>query len=240
MTIHIYEQKELLADAIAQWICKDVQRVLQSQKQYTWALSGGSTPKSLYQLLSTDKYKNEIDWSRMQIFWGDERYVPFSDDRNNAKSAFDLMLNKVPIPQENIHVMRTDIPVAQSIAAYEALMKNFFPEPGKSFDLSLLGIGNDGHTLSLFPGSELIEQHGASVAEGYNVEQKTIRITLMPHIVNDSSAIIFMVEGKEKSEVLNEIINGQYNPKRLPAQIIKPVNGNLHWFLDQEAASKLR
>lgn len=239
MEIHVYDNKEKLTTALADWICNDIQRVHQNQEFYSWALSGGETPKSLYKMLAEPAFREKIDWNRIQIFWGDERVVPFTDERNNAKWAFDLMLNHVPIPKENIHIMRTDIEPKFAVDEYRILLKNYFQASEKTFDLALLGIGNDGHTLSIFPGSPLIGRHENWVNTGYNAEQQTFRITLMPDMINQSSAVVFMVEGKNKSKVLNEIINGEKNPNTLPAQLIQPENGNLHWFLDADAAESL-
>lgn len=239
METHIYKNKERMADALAEWICDKINTTLQVKEYFTWALSGGSTPQLLYKKLAEPPYKNKIEWSRIHIFWGDERVVPFTDERNNARMAFNLFLNAVTIPTKNIHVMRTDIEPNFAVDAYRDLMHSFFDNTEKSFDLVLLGIGEDGHTLSLFPGSTIIEEHVHWVNSIYNTDQQMYRITLMPILVNRASSIVFMVEGEKKSKVLHQILQGPYQPKHLPAQIIKPKNGELHWFLDEAVAKNL-
>jgi 6-phosphogluconolactonase len=239
METHIYENKEAMASALANWICEKIASTLQSQEYFSLVLSGGNTPTILYKKLATTAFKDKIDWSRIHVFWGDERVVPYTDKRNNAKMAFDLLLNSVTIPPEHIHIMRTDIEPNFAVDAYQALLHTFFDNKEKSFDLVLLGMGEDGHTLSLFPGSTIIEEHVNWVNSIYNSDQKMYRITLMPLIVNKASSIVFMVDGSKKSEVLQKVINGKYNPVQLPAQIIKPIDGELHWFLDEAAAKNL-
>lgn len=237
--MNIYDSKEKLSEGLASWICDLIKSTLQSQEFFTLALSGGETPQMLYKKLASEEYKEKINWKRVHIFWGDERAVPFDDDRNNAKMAFKNLVSHVDIPQAQVHKMRVDIEPLFSAKDYENVLQTYFGNTQKSFDLILLGIGDDGHTLSLFPGSPIIEETEHWVNAVYNEKQKMYRITLMPSIVNKASHIAFMVTGGNKSEILHSIIEGQYEPNILPAQIIKPENGVLHWFLDKEAAEKL-
>ncbi len=242
MKINIYKNADDLGKNLAEWICDIINKTLQEQEFFTLVLSGGNTPKSLYKKLASEEFKNKINWSRLQIFWGDERAVPFTDERNNAKMAYDTLLDNVTIPKEQIHAMRTDIEPVFAAKEYDKLLKTFFTNTIKSFDLVLLGMGDDGHTLSLFPDSPLIEENSEEewVKSVYNSEQKMYRITLMPLIVNRSAHIAFMVDGSKKATVLKEVIEGTHNPLQLPSQIIQPVSGNLYWFLDKDAAEKLK
>ncbi len=237
MQLHVYKDSKEVIDELAKWIILYINQTLEKQDRFTIALSGGETPKALYQLLATDAYRTKIDWSKMHFFWGDERVVPFTDESNNAKMAFDNLWNKVAVPAENIHKMKTDLQPDVSAIEYEDILHGYFNNSANSFDLVLLGMGKDGHTLSLFPSSPLLNEQQHWVNAVYAEDQKMYRITLMPTLVNKSSSIVFLVTGNEKSKVLKAVLQG--TPDQYPAQLIQPVNGNLHWFLDDKAAAEL-
>ena len=240
MKFHIYKNKEQLAEKLALWICDLIKFTLQTQEYFTLVLSGGETPKILFEKLASPEFKEKINWKRIQIFWGDERCVPFRDERNNAKMAYELLIDRVDIPHTQVHVMRTDIEPSFAAKEYEKMLHHLFDNTYNSFDLILLGMGDDGHTLSLFPNSPLISDENKSwVNEVYNEDQKIYRITLMPSIVNRSSNIVFLIDGRKKSAVLKKVIEGKYMPSELPAQVIKPVTGELNWFLDEDVAKDL-
>ncbi len=240
MKFHIYKDKEELSNELALWLCDLINTTLQNQEFFTLVLSGGETPKSLFKKLASADFKEKINWQKIQLFWGDERVVPLNDERNNAKMAYELLINKVGVPASQVHVMRTDIEPVFAAKEYEKVLHRFFDNTDKSFDLVLLGMGDDGHTLSLFPNSPLINgESGNWVNAVYNQKQEMFRITLMPAIINLASQIVFMIEGKKKSGILHKVIEGEYSPGKLPAQLIKPVPGELHWFLDEDAAQDL-
>ena len=239
MNLHIFDNKEILSDKLAEWMCDLIAGTLEKQEFFSLVLSGGETPKSLYKKLASDEFKNKINWKRVHIFWGDERSVPFDDDRNNAKMAFDILLNQVDIPASQIHIMRTDIQPNFAVDGYRKLLHTFFDSTNHSFDLVLLGMGDDGHTLSLFPGSPIIKEHSNWVNSVFNEQQEMYRITLMPLIVNKSYRIAFIVEGENKAHVLQQVLEGERAPEKLPAQSIVPIEGELHWFLDKAAAMDL-
>lgn len=241
MKFHIYKNKEQLGEKLAEWICDLIRTTLKNQEYFSLVLSGGETPKILFKYLSSAEYKGTIDWKRVQLFWGDERVVPFEDERNNAKMASELLIDKIDIPLGQVHIMRTDIEPVFAAKEYEKILHHSFDNTQKSFDLVLLGIGDDGHTLSLFPETSLLEEKNDNwVRDVYNKAQQMYRITLMPIIVNRSANIAFMVNGIKKAKVLEQVIEGVYNPTLLPAQIIRPRVGELHWFLDEDAASELK
>ena len=240
MKLHIFDNKEKMSDNLAQWICDLIAETLKNQEFFSLVLSGGETPKLLYQKLVSAKYCSQINWNRLNIFWGDERVVPYTDERNNAKMAYDILLDHVGIPAEQIHKMRTDIEISFAVEEYRKLLHTFFDSTAYSFDLVLLGMGDDGHTLSLFPGSHIIDENLQWVNSVYNEKQEMYRITLMPLIVNKAANIAFMVDGTKKASVLQEVLEGKYMPKKLPSQLIKPAQGNLHWFLDEDAAKDLK
>ena len=239
MKLHIFENPEDLSENLAEWICNLVEEKLREQQSFSLVLSGGGTPKTLYEKLASEKFKSRIDWERIRIFWGDERVVPYSDDRNNAKMAFDLLLNHVKVPPSQIHIMRTDLEPNFAVTEYRKMLHSYFDSTHHSFDLVLLGMGDDGHTLSLFPGSQIIEDNYHWVDSVFNEQQEMYRITLMPVIVNKARKIIFMVDGEKKADVLKKVLEGKHQPTELPAQLIKPDPGELHWFLDKAAAKNL-
>jgi 6-phosphogluconolactonase len=239
MKLHIFDNPEILSENLAEWICSLVEETLKEQQSFSLVLSGGGTPKLLYQKLASEKYKNRIDWQRIRIFWGDERAVPFTDERNNAKMAFDLLLNHVNVPASQIHIMRTDIEPNFAVTEYRNMLHTYFDSTQHSFDLVLLGMGDDGHTLSLFPGSAVIEDDYHWVNSVYNEQQEMYRITLMPVLVNKARNVVFMVDGEKKAGVLEKVLEGEYQPSQFPAQLIAPETGELHWFLDKEAAKNL-
>jgi 6-phosphogluconolactonase len=239
MQLHIYKDGEALSEAAAGFVSGCITETLRTKDRFTIALSGGSTPKRLHQLLAHSPFKEQIDWSRMHIFWGDERAVPFEDSRNNAKMAYDTLLDFVPVPPSQVHVMRTDIPPESSALEYEKILHLYFDGTPTSFDLVLLGMGDDGHTLSLFPGTEVIHEESAWTKAFFLKAQDMYRITLTTPIVNRSAHIAFLVEGATKAVALHEVLRGPYNPDKYPSQVIKPV-GELDWFLDEAAAADLK
>jgi 6-phosphogluconolactonase len=262
MQLHVYKDGEALSIAVAKWIADRIGETLKKKDRFTIALSGGSTPQRLHKILAASPYKEQIDWSKLHIFWGDERAVPFEDSRNNAKMAYDTLLNFVPVPASQIHVMRTDIAPEQSAVEYEKILHQYFdtPPPGggdlspsadtgagdssasgsssESFDLVLLGMGDDGHTLSLFPGTEVVHEDKAWATAFFLKAQDMYRITLTKAIVNRSAAVAFLTTGTGKAHALKEVLKGAYNPDLYPSQEIKPT-GELHWFVDEAAAAGL-
>lgn len=240
MELHIAKNIDKLSIAVADWLVQYAAEVLLQQDRFTIALSGGSTPKLLHELLASDAYKNKFDWQKWHVFFGDERFVPFADERNNAKMAFDTLLNHVPIPADHVHIMQTEhISPEDSAVAYEKLLHQYFDGAETSFDLVLLGMGDDGHTLSLFPGSPVVHEAHAWATSLWLPSQDMFRVTLTHAIVNHAAAVAFLAAGSKKTTVLKEVLNGDYNPDVYPSQIIQPLQGQLHWFVDEAAAAEL-
>jgi 6-phosphogluconolactonase len=239
MPLHLYKDPEELSKEVAKWIAGRIADTLKKQDRFTIALSGGSTPKALHKLLAAAPYKEKIDWTKLHVFWGDERAVPFEDERNNAKMAYDTLLNFVPVPASQIHIMRTDIAPEQSAIEYEKILRQYFDPSALSFDLVLLGMGDDGHTLSLFPGTEVVHEETAWVTAFFLQAQDMFRITLTKTIVNRSACVAFLTTGTGKAHALKEVLKGTYNPDLYPSQEIRPVAGELHWFVDEAAAAGL-
>ena len=245
MHLHISKDTTEFSKTVADWMVEYINKTLQKQDRFTLVLSGGGTPKKLNELLASDAYKNKIDWSKIHCFWGDDRFVPFNDECSNAKMAFDTLLNHVPVVKEHIHVMQTEnITPEDSAKAYEAILKEYFPAVdgiSTTFDLVILGMGDDGHALSLFPGkTEVIHETKKLCTSLWLESQDMYRVTLTHPIVNQSAAVAFLVTGSNKVKALHEVLEGEYNPDLYPSQIIKPVNGELHWFLDEAAAAGIK
>ena len=239
MNLIVKKNSDELSREFAIWITDYIDKKLQQQNRFTIVLAGGSTPKKLYHLLSSAAYKNKIDWNKLHFFWGDERYVPFTDERNNARMAFENLLDHVPVRKGQIHVMRTDIEPEVSAIEYENLLRTFFPDTNHSFDLVLLGMGDNAHTLSLFPGYEVVREKINWVKAVYLEEQKMYRITLTAPVVNAAGCVVFLISGAGKADALYHVLSGEYNPNLYPSQIIQPKNDELYWWTDKAAATRL-
>lgn len=239
MELHIEKDTQALSASLAEWINDYIQQVLEKKDRFTFVLSGGSTPKALYALLAQSPYKESIAWEKLHFFWGDERAVPFEDSRNNARMCYDELLDKVPVKAENIHIMRTDITPEESAAEYGQILKTYFDGSETTFDFVLLGMGDDGHTLSLFPGTEVIHEEHALATSFFLQAQDMYRITLTAPVVNRAACVAFLAAGAGKAEVLKQVLQGDKNVDLYPSQIIQPVNGALHWFVDEAAAALL-
>jgi 6-phosphogluconolactonase len=240
MQLHVYNDAPALSVALAEWITGSIESTLATSDRFTWVLTGGSSPKQLYELLAKPPYRERIDWKRVHIFWGDERAVPFTDSRNNAKMTFDHLLYHVPVVPSHIHIMKTDIEPEESAALYEKTLHNYFTEHGNSFDLVLTGMGDDGHTLSLFPHTPVIHEKNAWVKAFYLDAQKMFRITLTALIVNRAKKIAFLTFGEGKAKALAAVLERKGTVDEYPSQIIQPTHGELHCFTDKAAAALLK
>jgi 6-phosphogluconolactonase len=241
MKLHVSKDLDELSDIVAGWIVNYANEVLAKRNRFTIALSGGSTPKKLYQQLASEKYNSKINWKLVHVFWGDERGVAFTDNNNNAKMAFDELLSHLPIPKDQVHMMQTDIDPMDAAANYQNLLHNYFDKQLYTFDLVLLGLGDNSHTLSLFPGyDDIVFEKENWVRAFFLKEQEMERITLTSTVVNAAGRIAFLVTGRDKSEALQQVISGKFDPAVHPAQIIKPLNGELYWFVDVTAASGIQ
>lgn len=252
MKLHVANNLQELSQQAADLMVEHINNTLQKQSKCTIALSGGSTPKPLHELLASDAYRGHIDWSRLHFFWGDERFVPFNDARNNAKMAFDTLLDKVPVKKEHIHIIQTENTTPEeSAAAYQKILHEYFPlvhthhtanvpdnTPFTTFDLMILGMGDNAHTLSLFPHLPVIHEAQKWVTSFYLDEQNMYRVTLTHPVANYAACVLFLVAGKDKAAPLKQVLEGDYNPDVYPSQIIKP-KGELHWFADEAAAADL-
>jgi 6-phosphogluconolactonase len=209
--------------------------------EFTFCLSGGSTPASTYELLAT-RFLNSIDWKGVRFYWGDERCVPSDDPESNYGMANRTMLSKLGLKPEQIFRMRGELPPAAGALDYEKqLQQSFGLGDGEfpKFDLILLGLGDNRHTASLFPGNPAIhEAHRSVVAVDVDAEPRH-RLSLTPPVLNNAGHVMFLAAGQKKAEAVRDIIDGPRDPDRFPAQIVAPTDGEVMWFLDRAAASLL-
>jgi 6-phosphogluconolactonase len=210
--------------------------------RFTVALSGGSTPKSFFSLLAQND-RDRLPWTKMFFFWGDERHVPPNHPESNYRMAFESLLSKVPVPAGNVFRIPTENPDAsQAAAAYEQTLRDFFKSPAGTFprfDLILLGMGPDGHTASLFPGTNALKENARLVVANWVEKFKTDRITLTLPVINHAGAVMFVVSGQDKAAPLKEVLEGTQPPDLYPSKLVRPTNGDLIWLVDQSAASAL-
>ena len=208
--------------------------------RFSVVLSGGSTPKSLYTLLATPGFCNSIRWSQVYLFWGDERCVPLDHPDSNYRMAHEALISKVPIPKENIFRMKGERSPQDAADEYEQELIKYFNLTEATlpcFDLILLGLGEDGHTASLFPGSIALTETKHLVTAPYVEHLKTHRLTLTLPVLNNSAFIFFLVAGINKAPVLREVLQSESDDNDFPAQKIKPQKGKLVWFVDKAAAN---
>jgi len=235
---------EALSTTAATVIIHYIRETLEVKDFFTLVLSGGSTPKNTFTLLaSDDSFRAQIPWESIHFFWGDERHVPPDHQESNYRMANEVMLSRVPVPGENIHRIKSEILDAVKAAEqYEEELNKFFKlKRGQfpRFDCVLLGMGTDGHTASLFPGTEALHEESRLVVATWVEQFQTYRITLTLPVLNNADFTMFIVSGKEKAEMLKEVIEGKEQPTSLPAQLIDPNHGRLLWIVDKGAASQL-
>jgi len=215
--------------------------------RFVVALAGGSTPKALYELLTTPRYAPRIDWSRVHVFWGDERCVPPDDPASNYGMAREALLDHVPVLGSNVHRIRGEDPPSAAATGYEEELRRMFSTPagapleapGACFDLVLLGMGDNGHTASLFPGLTAVRERERWVAGEYVPEVSMWRVTLTPPVINAAADAVFLVSGAGKAAMLQRVLEGPRQPDALPAQAIAPRAGAA-WLVDVAAAAELR
>jgi len=210
------------------------------------ALAGGSTPKMLYSLLASDAYRARVPWEKIHFFWGDERHVPPDHKDSNFRMTQETMLSRVSVPAANVHRIKSENPDARKAAPeYEKELRDFFTAHKllanglPQFDLVLLGMGPDGHTASLFPGTHAVRERERWVAAPWVDKFQTYRITLTPPVINNAAYILFFVSGDEKAETLRAVLEGAEESERYPSQTVRPTNGTLRWLVDRAAARLL-
>lgn len=257
--IQVYNDLEALSREAAKIFSTAAAEALEEEGKCAIALSGGSTPRRLYEILSSEPYRTLIPWDSVHLFWGDERMVPPDHPNSNYRMVYETLLSHIDIPPENIHRMKGELPPEQAAAAYEEELRAYFgtlPDsssspsksgsthsasgnPVPSFTLILAGLGADGHTASLFPGAPALQEEKRWVVHQFVEKLRAFRLTLTPPVFNAAQHLLFLVSGEEKADILDRVLHAPFNPAELPAQIIKPHHGQLTWLVDRQAAKKL-
>jgi len=235
-TIKFFDSLEELNTFAAGKIVEIADASIISRGIFTIALAGGSTPKSLYQLLAADEYKNKVEWSKVFFFFGDERNVLPDSDESNFKMAKENLFSPLSIAASNIERWETELEVPEKIAAGYASKLEMFFRAAPRFDLILLGMGDDGHTASLFPFTEALRETERNAVANPVEKLKTTRLTLTFPVINNARNVVFLVKGADKAETLHTILEAEFEPEKYPAQAVKPVSGELLWLIDREAA----
>ena len=237
--LQIFETAEEISKAGAEIFLKTATDSVIKNGRFTVALNGGSSPATMFKLLAQPPYKEVVPWKETFVFWSDERWVPLTDEASNAKMTFETLLNHVPVPTSHIFPMWSEEEPEDFAKQYEEqLLKHFNYQP-LQFDLILLGMGDDGHTASLFPGTEVLHEQTRLVSAYYLVPQSMYRITLTAPCINAAKKIMFMVYGEKKANALHEVLEGTNNVKKYPSQLIRPTDGEVIWLVDKSAASSL-
>jgi len=242
--IRVYDDAAALCRAAAEHFVKRANEFVMVKGRFNVLLSGGSTPKGMFALLaSEEKLRVSVPWKDIHFFWGDERMVPRDHPDSNFKMANDSLLSKVPIDCDHVHRIVTEIQDTSLVASYyEIELKQYIQvldDGYPRFDLAFLGMGPDGHTASLFPGTNALNEERKWVVNNWVGKFYSWRITVTAPVLNHAAEVVFLVGGKDKAQPLKAILEGPYEPIQLPSQLIRPVNGELVWLMDEKAASLL-
>jgi 6-phosphogluconolactonase len=237
--IRIFNDLEGISQAAAGIFLDAAEEAIDSRGQFSVALAGGNTPRRLYGILASSHYHHQIRWQAVHVFWGDERCVPADDPRSNFRMARETLLDLVPISAQNIHPIQGDQPPKEAAIKYESELRDFFSGQNSSFDLVLLGLGENAHTVSLFPHTSVLTETKRWVSEVYIEELQMSRITLTAPLINTADQVVFLVSGADKAVALQKVLEGTYQPQEYPAQLIHPNGAHPIWLVDKAAGEKM-
>ena len=240
MAIHIFKSAPDLIKALAEYVVQIAVESITARGEFNVVLSGGKSPEVLYKTLALPEYKNRLEWSKVNFFFGDERNVPTNDSQNNANMVRKALFDPLQIEASKIFAVDTSLPPDAAAKNYAARMTSHFRGKELRFDLILLGLGDNAHTASLFPHTDVLNEKSASVQSVFLKEQDVYRITMTAPLINQARHIAFLVYGHAKAEAVQQVLENKYDPEKYPAQLIKPEKGNLQWYLDEEAGSLLK
>ena len=226
--------------ALADYIVAQARQAIAARGRFSLVLSGGSSPKKLYELLASDAYRAQVSWPQVYLFFGDERYVPHDDAQSNFRMANEALLKPLGIAPEHVFAVETALPPAEAAAAYTEVIQEFFGDAAPQFDLVLLGLGDNSHTASLFPHTPVLHASSVGAEAVYVPELQAQRITLTAPLLNQAHALAFLVFGADKAAAVQRVLTGPRNVEEFPAQLIAPAaGGEVRWFLDEAAAAEL-
>lgn len=239
--VRVFDDAESVARAAAGEFVRLSREAVAERGAFSVALSGGTTPRRVYELLASGEYGARVEWPKVHVFFGDERAVPPDHADSNYRMAREALLSHVTIPAENVHRIEGLGDAAANASDYESVVRGFFGDAAwPRFDLVFLGMGDDGHTASLFPETSALAETRAWAAPNWVEKLGAWRITLTAPAVNAARRVVFLVTGASKAERLHEVLNGAREPSRLPSQMIRPRDGALAWYVDRAAAANLR
>jgi len=237
--IRVADDLEALSQSAAALFAAEAQKAGHARGRFAVALSGGFTPRRTLALLARPPFRDQVPWDRVHVFWGDERCVSLADPRSNAGWALKILLSQVPIPAAQVRPMACAQDPEAGARAYENLLREFFGDGPPRLDLVFLGLGGNGHIASLFPGHTVLKEKERWVVPVSGPGLDLHRVTLTPVLFNRARLVAFLVAGRDKAWVLREVLAGPRDPRRLPAQLIHPENGEVLWLVDREAAALL-
>lgn len=238
--VRVFDTAEAVARAAAERIAELARESIEARGSFTVALSGGSTPRRVYELLACEEFRGRVAWPNVHVFFGDERMVPPDHAESNYRMASETLLSRVAIPVENVHRIEGVGDAAANASVYESELRGLFgDEEWPRLDLVMLGMGDDGHTASLFPGTSALAERRAWVVANWVEKLGAWRVTLTAPTINAARRVLFLVTGAGKAERLREVLTGERDPARLPSQLIQPSDGILEWFVDRAASADI-
>jgi 6-phosphogluconolactonase len=237
--LHIYPNQSELVNAAAEMIVSTIAEATRARGLCALALSGGNTPRAVYEKLAQENFRGRIDWQRVHWFWGDERMVPPEHEESNYRMTREALLAHVPAPEGSVHRIKGELSPQDAAHDYREVLEAFFKPKEERFDLVLLGLGEDGHTASLFPATTALHETAHDVTEVFVPKFDKWRVTLTLPIINRGRKAAFLTAGKAKAEIVAGVLSLPQPDLKWPASLIQPQSGELVWLLDNEAAKKL-
>ena len=237
--LHIYKTADETIKGLGDYFVQIVKTVIQERGRCSVVLSGGNSPKKLYELLASPDYSRQIDWDKIYFFFGDERYVPFTDPGNNGNMVKKALFEPLMIADANIFYINTAVPPDEAAKKYAQRIVSHFKNKPIRFDLVLLGLGDNSHTASLFPHTPVLHEKKALVKAVHLDDPPSYRITMTAPLINEAHAIAFLVYGEAKANAVYEVLEGEKDFETYPAQLINSEDGTMHWFLDEASAKNL-
>jgi len=240
MELHIYKSADEVITGLADFFVDTVNKAIATNGECNLVLSGGTSPKHLYELLASSRYSRKIDWTKIWFFFGDERYVPFTDKDNNGLMAKQSLFDPLKIDESKIFFINTTLKPEAAAADYAKKIIAHFGKNPIQFDLILLGLGDNAHTASLFPHTPVLFEMKALMSAVFIEELKAYRITMTAPLINEAHEIVFLVYGASKATAVHQILKAEKNIAHYPAQLIEAEEGTVHWFLDEAAALQIK